>query len=78
MKSLFVALCITLSGSPVSTSTSTTYNVYISTSSSAYAYHKYISCWTLKKSLDKGLVKRISINKAKIMRRKPCKVCYEL
>lgn len=78
MKSLFIALCITLSGSPATTSTSTTSNVYISTSSSAYAYHKYISCWTLKKSLDKGLVKKVTLLKAQEMKRKPCKVCYEL
>lgn len=77
MKSLFIALCITLIGSPAITSTSTKPNVYISTSSSAYAYHKYLSCWTLKKSLDKGLVRKITLQKAKEMNRKPCKVCYE-
>lgn len=78
MKSLFIALCLALSGSPTSSSTSITSNVYISTSNSAYAYHKYISCWTLKKSLDKGLVKKVTLLKAKEMNRKPCKVCYEL
>ncbi len=51
--------------------------VYISTGTSAYAYHAKKSCSRLKKCNEEGHVKAVSLEEAKSMGRKPCKVCYK-
>lgn len=51
--------------------------VYISTGSSAYAYHARQSCRSLKRCNEEGHVKAISLEKAKSMGRRACKICYK-
>lgn len=51
--------------------------VYISTGSSAYAYHARLSCQSLKRCKEEGHVKAVSLEKAISMGRKPCKFCYK-
>lgn len=67
-------------------------SVYISTGCDAYAYHKTLFCYTIKKcrhNHDKiatkkcpkrcghiGHVEKISFNMASFMNRSACKVCY--
>ena len=51
--------------------------VFISTGAKAYAYHRTISCPSLKKCREEGHVKEIALEKAKSMGRTPCKRCYK-
>ncbi len=50
--------------------------VYISTGSSAYAYHARQSCRSLKRCNEEGHVKAVTLETAKRMGRRPCKICY--
>ncbi len=52
-------------------------NVYISKGNSAYAYHKKKSCRALKRCNEEGHVITVTITKAKVMGRRPCKICYK-
>ena len=74
MKTLLLAtfLCL-FAGS--STEQSTT--VYISTGSSAYAYHARKTCRSLKRCNEEGHVRAISLEKAISMGRRACKICYK-
>ena len=73
MKTLLLAtfLCL-LAGN--STEQGTT--VYISTGSSAYAYHARKSCRALKRCNEEGHVKAVSLEKAISIGRRACKNCY--
>ncbi len=51
--------------------------VYISTGSTAYAYHSKKSCSRLKRCNEEGHVEAVTLEKAKSMGRRPCKVCYK-
>jgi hypothetical protein len=72
MKTLLLAALFCFAGNPTGDNTT----VYISTGSSAYAYHAKKTCSALKRCLEEGHVKAISLEKAKNMGRKPCKKCY--
>ena len=73
MKAVFLAALLCLASSVSSNNNDT---VYISKGKSAYAYHMTQSCRTLKRCKKEGHVVAISLEKAKKMGRKPCKVCY--
>ena len=51
--------------------------VYISTGNAAYAYHSRQTCRTLRRCNEEGHVKTVTLEKAKSMGRKPCKVCVK-
>jgi hypothetical protein len=71
MKTLLLAAFLCLS----STTSTDSVTVYISTGNSAYAYHVKKTCRTLKRCNEEGHVKAVSLEKAKEMGRRPCKVC---
>lgn len=50
--------------------------VYISTGEYAKSYHSNDNCYTIKRCKEEGHLKRITLEEAKKMGRKPCKVCY--
>ena len=72
MKSLLIALFLCSSASITNNSTT----VYISTGNKAVAYHAKMTCRTLKRCLDEGHVKAITLDEALQMGRRPCKVCH--
>lgn len=49
--------------------------VIVVMSSNAYAYHKTRNCSAVKKATHK--VKEVTLEEAKEMGRKPCKICYK-
>lgn len=49
--------------------------VYVSMGCKAYAYHVNYKCSRLKRCIEEGHVKKVTIEKAKEMGRTPCKVC---
>ena len=51
--------------------------VYISTGYSAYSYHARQSCRTLKRCNEEGHVKAVTLEEARSMGRRPCKICYK-
>ena len=48
--------------------------VIVVMSSNAYAYHKTRTCSAVKKATHK--VKEVTLEEAKEMGRRPCKICY--
>lgn len=51
--------------------------VYISTGKSAYAYHRTKSCPSLRKCVQEGHVRTVTLEEAVRMKRKPCGKCYK-
>ncbi len=49
--------------------------VIVVMSSNAYAYHKTKNCTAVKKATHK--VKEVTLEEAKEMGRRPCKICYK-
>ena len=49
--------------------------VIVVMSNNAYAYHKTRNCTAVKKATHK--VKEVTLEEAKEMGRKPCKICYK-
>ena len=49
--------------------------VIVVMSNNAYAYHKTRDCSAVKKATHK--VKEVTLEEAKEMGRKPCKICYK-
>ena len=49
--------------------------VIVVMSNNAYAYHKTRNCTAVKKATHK--VKEVTLEEAKQMGRKPCKMCYK-
>ena len=49
--------------------------VIVVMSTNAYAYHKTRNCSAVKKATHK--VKEVTLEEAKEMGRKPCKICYK-
>ena len=73
MKTLFLAILLSFCTGNAGEQKTT---VYISTGSSAYAYHSRKSCRALKRCVEEGHVKSVSLEKAKSMGRRACKICY--
>ena len=74
MKTIVLAVLLSLfTGNTANKETT----VYISTGSSAYAYHARKSCRTLKRCNEEGHVRAITLEKAQNMGRTPCGVCYK-
>ncbi len=74
ISSLFLVLCSTAIGQ----GNSNTIYVYISTGSGAYAYHKKKDCSRLKRCLEEGHVRKITLHEAQEKGRTPCKVCISI
>ena len=51
--------------------------VYISTGPYAKSYHCRLSCHTIKRCAEDGHYKKITLEEAQQMGRKPCGVCYK-
>ena len=73
MKAFLLAAVLSLFTQNISDDNPT---VYISTGKAAYAYHARQSCKTLKRCVEEGHVRAVTMEEAKGMGRRPCKVCY--
>ena len=72
MKGLLLAVLLAMLPCAMSSEGTT---VYISTGKSAVAYHRVITCRTLKRCREEGHVKSMPLERAVRMRRWPCRVC---
>ena len=77
---LIILISLFLSGltsaeTPLCGDTNDQTRVIVVMSSNAYAYHKTRNCSAVKKATHK--VKEVTLEKAKEMGRKPCKICYK-
>lgn len=72
MKILLIT-CLLSIFTGVSTNPNT--KVYISTGNKAVAFHYKKTCRTIKRCNSEGHVREVSLQEAKDMGRRPCKVC---
>lgn len=78
MRSLILLFTLLLAGA--TSAEPPCYNVYehakvfVVMSNNAYAYHKTRNCSAVKKATHK--VKEVTLEEAKEMGRRPCKICY--
>lgn len=73
MKTLLVSCLL---GFALSAGSGSSTTVYVCTKGTAYAYHAKKTCRNLKRCVEEGHVKAVSLEKAKDMGRRACKVCY--
>lgn len=70
-----MAFCIPIaSASIIKSSNSESQMVYICTGPQSRVYHKYDDCKGLSKCSEE--IKKITLDKAKSMKRRACKLCY--
>lgn len=77
---LIILISVFLSGftsaeTPLCVDTNEQTKVIIVMSNNAYAYHKTKNCTAVKKATHK--IKEVTLEEAKEMGRKPCKICYK-